>query len=41
MKLYEVYDAHNELLGTVMAKDEKHACQRLGGVYAVPLVAAT
>jgi len=38
MRLYEVYDAANNLLGTVMAKDAKHACERLAGVYAVELV---
>ena len=38
MKLYEVYDSADVLLGTVLAKDAEHACERLAGVYAVPLV---
>lgn len=38
MRLYEVYDAANNLLGAVMAADAMHACHRLGGVYAVELV---
>lgn len=38
MQLYEVYDQDNILLGTVMARDAMHACERLGGIYAVALV---
>jgi hypothetical protein len=38
MRVYEVYDANNDLLGTVTAVDAMAACVRLGGTYAVELV---